>query len=95
MTRCLLCDGAVAITSRPGCLGMSEASLTADLVAALQPSRRTFDDYLAGCPRVSISEVMTREAARLGKPAADLTEEEFRPAYHRAVIAALHGTEQA
>jgi hypothetical protein len=34
-------------------------------------------------------------AARLGKPAADLTEEEFRPAYHRAVIAALHGTEQA
>lgn len=62
---------------------------TRELLAACEPSSQTFDEYLATCPRVSISAVARAEAARLGKDEEDLTDEEFRPAFMQAAWSAI------
>jgi len=62
---------------------------TRELAAACEPGSQTFDEYLATCPRVSISAVARAEAARLGKDVDSLTDEEFRPAFLQAAWSAI------
>lgn len=78
-------SGPMTLIAAAGLLGVDPAELR----AACAPSTRTMADVINDAPHVSISEVEAAEAARLGKPVDELTEDESRAAVCRAVLVAI------